>query len=116
MAKYATSDTQLLDFVECQNADYPNIGKPSLAVHCAKQVDVSKAALKDLEKCWSGYEGEGIMRGSMSYSADKEVSTSCTMFIAGESRCVLDGGEWWVGVCTPTTSMCLTLPSSSYRN
>ncbi|MEW5301878.1 MAG: hypothetical protein WDW36_004706 [Sanguina aurantia] len=94
MGRYATSDSQLLDFVECQNADFRDVGEASLAASCAREVGVTKEVMKDLKTCWSGYEGEGLLRGSMSYSSEQGVETSCTMFIAGESRCIVDGGDW----------------------
>jgi len=82
-----------LGFANCMIADYPDIPQRELVEGCAMEhgLDFSK-----LNSCISD-EGEGIdlLRSSIERSRESNVTKSCTVRLAGEVRCIRDGGEWY---------------------
>lgn len=85
MAQHATSDRQLLDFVLCQNVQKLDIGSKALAKSCAVTAAriTDEDTLQSLVDCWSSYQGEGLLRKSMSRTMKKGVTYSPGIFIAG---------------------------------
>ncbi|OCT44510.1 Gamma interferon inducible lysosomal thiol reductase GILT [Cladophialophora carrionii] len=82
-----------LGYANCLISDYPDIPKRDLVESCAMEhaLDFQK-----LNSCISD-EGEGIdlLRASIERSQENNVTKSCTVRLAGEIRCIRDGGEWY---------------------
>jgi len=74
-------------------SDYPDIPKRDLVESCAREHGLD---FQKLNSCISD-EGEGIdlLRASMERSHENNVTRSCTVRLAGEVRCIRDGGEWY---------------------
>lgn len=82
-----------LGFTNCMIADYPNIPKRDLVESCAMEHGLD---FQKLNSCISD-EGEGIdlLRASIERSQENNVTKSCTVRLAGEIRCIRDGGKWY---------------------
>ena len=82
-----------LGYANCMISDYPNIPERDLVEECALEhgIDFTK-----VNKCISddGGEGVGLLRSSITRSADNNVTKSATIRINGEIRCIRDGGAW----------------------
>ena len=82
-----------LGFTNCMMSDYPDIPKRDLVETCAMEHGIDFAKLNT---CISDEgEGIGLLRSSIQRSAANNVTRSCTVRLAGEVRCVRDGGEWY---------------------
>ncbi|KAJ9613763.1 hypothetical protein H2204_014650 [Knufia peltigerae] len=82
-----------LGFANCMISDYPDIPNRDLVESCAMEhgIDFSK-----LNGCISDEgEGIGLLRSSIERSEEYNVTKSCTVRLAGEVRCVRDGGKWY---------------------
>ena len=81
-----------LGFANCMIAEYDDIPARSLVEDCALEhgVDFDK-----VNKCLSN-EDEAIemLRNSVERSDENNVTLSCTVRLAGDFRCIRDGGEW----------------------
>ena len=82
-----------LGFANCMTSDYKHIPERDLVEECAMEHGVD---FKKLNACISD-EGEGmdLLRASVERSRDLNVTKSCTVRLAGEIRCIRDGGEWY---------------------
>lgn len=82
-----------LGFANCMISSYQHIPERDLVEGCALEHGVD---FQKLNKCISD-EGEGIdlLRASVERSRDANVTKSCTVRLAGEVRCIRDGGEWY---------------------
>ena len=82
-----------LGFANCMTSDYKHIPERELVEECAMEHGVD---FKKLNACISD-EGEGmdLLRASVERSRDLNVTKSCTVRLAGEIRCIRDGGEWY---------------------
>ncbi|KAK5199776.1 hypothetical protein LTR99_004571 [Exophiala xenobiotica] len=82
-----------LGFTNCMMSDYPDIPKRDLVESCAMEHGIDFAKLNT---CISDEgEGIGLLRSSIQRSAENNVTRSCTVRLAGQVRCVRDGGEWY---------------------
>ncbi|KIW60476.1 hypothetical protein PV05_00690 [Exophiala xenobiotica] len=82
-----------LGFTNCMMSDYPDIPKRDLVESCAMEHGIDFAKLNT---CISDEgEGIGLLRSSIQRSAENNVTRSCTVRLAGEVRCIRDGGEWY---------------------
>jgi hypothetical protein len=74
-------------------SDYQQIPQRDLVENCAREHGLD---FQQLNSCISE-EGEGIdmLRDSIIRSQDNNVTKSCTVRLAGEVRCIRDGGEWY---------------------
>ncbi|EXJ55298.1 hypothetical protein A1O7_08225 [Cladophialophora yegresii CBS 114405] len=82
-----------LGYANCLISDYPDIPKRDLVQSCAMEHGLD---FQKLNSCISD-EGEGIdlLRASIERSQENNVTKSCTVRLAGEIRCIRDGGEWY---------------------
>ncbi|KIW63785.1 hypothetical protein PV04_08757 [Phialophora macrospora] len=82
-----------LGYANCMISDYPDIPKRDLVESCAMEHGLD---FQKLNSCISD-EGEGIdlLRASIERSQENNVTKSCTVRLAGEIRCIRDGGEWY---------------------
>lgn len=82
-----------LGFANCMISSYQHIPERDLVEDCALEHGVD---FQKLNRCISD-EGEGIdlLRASVERSQDLNVTKSCTVRLAGEVRCIRDGGEWY---------------------
>jgi len=51
--------------------------------------------LGQVAACASGAEGTKLALQSAKVVKEREVLKSCTVFIAGQKRCIRDGGRWY---------------------
>jgi len=81
-----------LGYANCMISDYPDIPKRDLVESCAMEHGLD---FQKLNSCISD-EGEGIdlLRASIERSREHNVTKSCTVRLAGEVRCIRDGGKW----------------------
>ncbi|KIX04419.1 uncharacterized protein Z518_05287 [Rhinocladiella mackenziei CBS 650.93] len=93
-AAKAYPDVKLwLGFANCMISDYQDIPERDLVEDCAMEHGLD---LQKLNSCISD-EGEGIdlLRSSIERSQENNVTKSCTVRLAGEVRCIRDGGIWY---------------------
>ncbi|KAF2719100.1 hypothetical protein K431DRAFT_229434 [Polychaeton citri CBS 116435] len=83
-----------LGFTMCLSHDYPDIPARELIEDCALEhgIDIAKLNACAIED--DGRRGQELLRQSVERSHDLGVERSCTVRLAGETRCVRDGGEW----------------------
>lgn len=81
-----------LGFANCMIGDYQKIPQRDHVESCALEHGISFEKIND---CISE-EGRGLdlLRDSVQRSQDAGVKKSCTVRVAGEKRCIMDGGEW----------------------
>ena len=74
-------------------SEYKDIPERSLVEDCAMEFGVD---FKTINACISD-EGEGmdLLRASVERSRHANVTKSCTVRLAGETRCIRDGGKWY---------------------
>jgi hypothetical protein len=82
-----------LGFTNCMTSDYKDIPKRDLVEACALEYGIDFGKLNG---CISE-EGKGIdlLRHSVERSRALGVTKSCTIRLAGELRCIRDGGKWF---------------------
>jgi len=82
-----------LGFTNCMTSSYQDIPERDLVEGCALEHGID---FQKLNNCISD-EGEGIdmLRASVQRSQDLNVTKSCTVRLAGEIRCIRDGGKWY---------------------
>ncbi|KAJ2717027.1 hypothetical protein H4R19_000282 [Coemansia spiralis] len=77
-------------FLSCLNSDVGRIGADSgFTLECASSAGLDTAAFAT---CVTTKEGRGLLRQSIENSQFAGITTSATLFIAGEKRCVEDSG------------------------
>ncbi|KAK9763723.1 hypothetical protein K7432_009357 [Basidiobolus ranarum] len=74
-------------FIQCQNEEYQEIGSDESLEYCALKKDMS---YKRLRECTDGSYGTRLLNQSFTESKKLAVSTSCTMIINQQVRCVHD--------------------------
>ncbi|KAH0545529.1 hypothetical protein FGG08_000360 [Glutinoglossum americanum] len=82
-----------LGFAMCLSNDYEHIPDQDLIESCALEHRVDFGKLNHCVSRDDGF-GIGLLRKSMERSAQAGVTTSCTVRLNEEVRCVLDSGEW----------------------
>ncbi|KJX92096.1 hypothetical protein TI39_contig5921g00004 [Zymoseptoria brevis] len=114
-AKLYPQPQTYLGFTLCLSLSYPDIPSRELVESCALESGIDKAKL---EACTAGQDDDddgrdrdgeddgdddgdddghpawGLLKKSFQRSEDANVTTSCTVRLAGEVRCIRDGGEW----------------------
>ncbi|KAF2473988.1 uncharacterized protein BDR25DRAFT_257074 [Lindgomyces ingoldianus] len=83
-----------LGFTMCMERDYPNIPKKELVQDCALEHGLD---FDQLNYCVSQDDGAfamGMLRDSVTRSADLNVTTSCTVRLDSKVRCIVDDGEF----------------------
>jgi len=83
-----------LGFTMCMSNEYDVIPEHDLVHDCALEHGMS---FEKLNKCVSRDDGYGmkLLRDSVQRSKEAKIGTSCTVRLAGKTRCVRDGGEWY---------------------
>lgn len=88
------SRTSFVPFTECLIHDYQQLPGHDFIKKCAKEGSLD---FEKINQCISepGFDG-GIemLRRSFVHSEHLGVRTSCTIRLAGKSRCIRDGGVW----------------------
>ncbi|GAX85344.1 hypothetical protein CEUSTIGMA_g12761.t1 [Chlamydomonas eustigma] len=93
-----TSPQAFWGFIQCQNQDITTVGTSSSAERCLDQVlsEVShESVIHKVRSCFNGKEATQLLRESATFTKDKGVVKSCTMWVNGKPRCVHDGGIWY---------------------
>lgn len=82
-----------LGFANCLINDYKKIPERSLIESCALEHGLS---FEKINSCISDDNGKALdlLRNSIQRSEDAGVKKSCTIRVAGEKRCLMDGNEW----------------------
>ncbi|KAL2416796.1 hypothetical protein ABEF95_004106 [Exophiala dermatitidis] len=93
-AAHVYSDVKVwLGFANCMISDYTDIPNRDLVEDCAMEHGVD---FQKLNTCISEEgEGVGLLRESILRSQENNVTKSCTVRLAGETRCIRDGGKWY---------------------
>jgi len=87
-------NTTFISFSECLIHDYQKLPSQSFIEGCAKK---GKVDFQQINECVSdqGFEGGvELLRSSVERSEYLGIRTSCTVRLAGQRRCVRDGGRW----------------------
>jgi len=95
--EYAPQYQGFFKFLMCQNAQPQNIGSLPFAEKCLTAPDmvIDPADAEKARTCYNGFQGEGLLRSSASETTKRGITTSCTIWINKEPRCVHDGGVWY---------------------
>jgi len=82
-----------LGFTNCMTSSYSQIPNKDLIQNCALEHGID---FERVNKCISE-EGHGseLLRKSMLRSQENNVTKSCTVRLAGNIRCIRDGGKWY---------------------
>ncbi|KAF9191380.1 hypothetical protein BGZ49_003563, partial [Haplosporangium sp. Z 27] len=84
--------------VALNSLDPRRIGEPEYASEVAKKIvgddNDNVPLLRNVKECSESREGFDLLVESVQNTIDHGVSTSCTVFIEGKKRCVVDGGVW----------------------
>lgn len=82
-----------LGFANCLTSSYARIPDKDFVQDCAMEHGVD---FERVNRCISD-EGHGteLLRQSMLRSQENNVTKSCTVRLAGEIRCIRDGGKWY---------------------
>lgn len=83
-----------LGFTLCLSRRYPEIPSQELVEDCALEHGIDFDVLNECMSRENGAYGMGLLRDSVTRSAELGVKTSCTVRLGGKVRCVRDGGEW----------------------
>jgi hypothetical protein len=83
-----------LGFTGCLIRDYQQIPKKELIQDCALEHGMSFDKLNDCMSEDNGAYGMGMLRESVTRSHDLNVTTSCTVRLNNETRCITDGGKF----------------------
>lgn len=83
-----------LGFTMCLSREYSDIPKRTLVEDCALEhgIDITK-----VNECTGNDEGSlafDLLKDSFERSDAANVTTSCTIRLNNEVRCIRDGGEW----------------------
>jgi hypothetical protein len=83
-----------LGFTMCLSRKYREIPKRELAQDCALEHGMSFDRLNHCMSKDDGAYGMGLLRDSVKRSAALNVTTSCTVRLNGQERCVRDDGKF----------------------
>ncbi|KAJ1917387.1 hypothetical protein IWQ60_007791 [Tieghemiomyces parasiticus] len=79
------------DFIYCQNHAVRRIGTERLAASCAKSLGMGY--MPELTDCVK-HDGDDLLRRSIHFSQESEVSQSCTVYVDQKLRCIYESGSW----------------------
>jgi len=82
-----------LGFINCMTSNYSRIPNREFVQSCALEHGID---FDRINNCISD-EGHGseLLRHSVLRSQENNVTKSCTVRLAGEVRCIRDGGKWY---------------------
>ena len=82
-----------LGFTNCMTSNYSEIPERDLVENCCMEHGVD---FQRVNRCLSD-EGHGneLLRQSFLRSQEHNVTKSCTVRLAGDVRCIRDGGKWY---------------------
>lgn len=83
-----------LGFALCLSQKYQEIPGKNLIHDCALEHGMDFDQLNDCASKEDGAFGMKLLRQSVEWSQSVNASISCTVRLAGEKRCVRDGGVW----------------------
>lgn len=83
-----------LGFTMCLSRNYQNIPKKDLVEDCALEHGLDFDTLNHCMSRDDGAYGMGLLRDSVRRSAALNVTTSCTIRLNDEVRCIRDGGKF----------------------
>ncbi|KAL1597785.1 hypothetical protein SLS60_008272 [Paraconiothyrium brasiliense] len=83
-----------LGFTRCLSLQYHDIPATSLIKDCALEYGIEFEKLNDCASRDDGAYGMGLLRDSVTRSADLGINTSCTVRLNNNTRCVRDDGKW----------------------
>lgn len=78
----------------CLERDYKMIPKKALIEDCALEHGIDFDKLNDCLSKDDGAYGMGMLRDSVTRSAELNVNTSCTIRLDNKTRCTINDGEW----------------------
>ncbi|RPB23116.1 hypothetical protein L211DRAFT_771220, partial [Terfezia boudieri ATCC MYA-4762] len=87
-------NTTFIQFSQCLVHNYGKLPDKSFIEDCATE---GKVDFQKINECVSdqGFEGGiELLKSSVEWSEHLGVRTSCTIRLAGQRRCVRDGGKW----------------------
>jgi len=93
-AAYIYPDPKIyLGFINCLSSNYAQIPERELIESCTLEHGID---FEKVNKCISE-EGHGseLLRNSVLRSQENNVTKSCTIRLAGDVRCIRDGGKWY---------------------
>jgi hypothetical protein len=94
-AAYLYPDPKIyLGFTLCMTKQYPEIPARELVHDCALEHGIEFERLNECASRDEGAFGMGLLRESVRHSAHVNATTSCTVRLNEQERCVRDGGEW----------------------
>lgn len=83
-----------LGFTMCLSRQYADIPKRTLVEDCALEHGID---MKEVNGCTADEDGSiafDLLKDSFKRSEEANVTTSCTVRLDNEVRCVRDGGKW----------------------
>jgi len=83
-----------LGFTMCLSRDYKRIPEKELVEDCALEHGLDFDKLNQCMSQEDGAYGMGLLRTSVTRSAKLNVTTSCTVRLNEEVRCIADGGKF----------------------
>lgn len=83
-----------LGFTMCLERNYSQIPKKEFIEDCALEHGIEFDRLNHCMSKDDGAYGMGLLRDSVTRSADLGVQTSCTVRLDNKTRCVRDDGAW----------------------
>ena len=83
-----------LGFTMCLTREYKDIPKKELVQDCALEHGIDFDTVNDCMSRDDGAYGMGLLRESVERSRDLGVTTSCTVRLNDEIRCITDGGKY----------------------
>ncbi|KAG0203440.1 hypothetical protein BGX28_004267 [Mortierella sp. GBA30] len=95
--KYFPDHKYWYAFVVEMNSKPNKIGDPHYAREAGERIVNNTeygSALDQVDKCAAGSEGLDLLIESVKNTVSQGATASCTIFIDGQKRCVVDGGVW----------------------
>jgi len=83
-----------LGFTGCLSRDYPHIPDKELIQDCALEHGLEFEKLNNCMSKEDGAYGMGMLRASVTRSADLNITTSCTVRLDNKVRCIADSGKF----------------------
>ncbi|KAF2708953.1 hypothetical protein K504DRAFT_433665 [Pleomassaria siparia CBS 279.74] len=83
-----------LGFTMCLSRDYPRIPQKELIEDCALEHGLEFEKLNECMSQEDGAYGMGMLRDSVTRSAKLNATTSCTVRLNGQTRCIADAGKF----------------------
>ena len=85
---YHSNSLNWFSFINCINQDLFSIPSESISKKCASEWNLDYSSI---QKCMNSEYGQNLLNASVMTSVSRNVSTSCTVHIGGQLRCVHDG-------------------------